>query len=92
MKTTLPLPPKKKTTSKPEPDAEAKPVEEVEEVVGVLAGGIEADDKGDGRVVVGEVFEASAELGVAGGGFGEGEFGGGDLVVVVEEGGIVAVA
>jgi hypothetical protein len=67
-------------------------VEEVEEVVGVLPGGVEADDEGDGRVAPGDVFQAPPELGVAVGGLGEGEFSGGGLEVVAEEGGVVAVA
>jgi hypothetical protein len=70
----------------------AEVVEEVQQVVGVLAGGIEPDDEGDGGVAEGEAFEAVAELGVAGGGLGEGEFGGGGLEVVAQEGGVVAVA
>ena len=37
-------------------------------------------------------FEALAELGVAVGGLGEGQFGGGGLEVVGEEGGVVSVA
>ena len=36
--------------------------------------------------------EPLAELGVASGGLGEGQFGGGGLEVVAEEGGVVAVA
>ncbi len=67
-------------------------VQEVEEVVGVLPGGIEADDEGDGRDVGGKVLESLAQLGVAIGRLGEGQFGGGRLVVVAEEGGVVAVA
>ena len=70
----------------------AEVVQEVEQVVGVLAGGVEADDEGDGAVALGDAFEALAEEGVAGGGLGEGEFVGGGLEVVAEEGGVVAVA
>ncbi len=70
----------------------AESVEEVEEVVGVLPGGVEADDEVDGAVALGDAFEALAELGVAGGGLGEGQFVGGGLEVVAEEGGVVAVA
>ena len=46
----------------------------VEQVVGVLAGGVEADDEVDGAaasVAAGDVLESLTELGVAGGGFGE---------------------
>jgi len=67
-------------------------VEEVQEVVGVLAGGIEADDEGDGGVAAGEVFESLSELGVAVGGLGELQLVGGGLEVVAEEGGVVTVA
>ena len=45
--------------------------QEVQEVVGVLSGGIETDDEGDGRVTLGDVCEALSELGVAVGGLGE---------------------
>ena len=67
-------------------------LEEVQEVVGVGPGGIEANDEGNGWVRPGQLFESAAELGVAGGGLGEGQFGGGGLLVVAEEGGVVAVA
>jgi hypothetical protein len=67
-------------------------LEEVQEVVGVLAGGIHADREGDVAVALGDLLESISELGVAGGGLREGEFGGGNLMVVVEEGGVVAVA
>ena len=66
--------------------------QEVEEVVGVLAGGVEADDEGDGGVSAAMLVESLAELVVAVGGLGEREFGGGGLEVVAEEGGVVAVA
>jgi hypothetical protein len=48
-------------------------------------------DELDWAVVLGEVAQALAQLGVAGAGLGEGEFGGGGLQVVVEEAGVVAV-
>jgi hypothetical protein len=67
-------------------------VEEVQEVVGVVAGGVEADGEGDGRVAAGEVLEAAAELGVAVGRLGEEQLGGGGLEVLAQEGGVVAVA
>ena len=41
---------------------------------------------------LGDVFEALAELGVAAAGLGEGQFGGGGLEVVAQEGGVVAIA
>ena len=69
-----------------------KVVEEMQEVVGVLPGGIDTDDEGDSRVTLGEEFEALAKLGITIGGLGEGEFGSGGLKVVAQEGGVVAVA
>jgi hypothetical protein len=70
----------------------AEVMKEMQEVVGVLPGGIQADDEGDGREAPGELFEALAELGVAVGGLGEGQLGGGGLEVLAQEGGVVAVA
>jgi hypothetical protein len=70
----------------------AELLEEVQEVVGMPSGGIESDVEGDGVVSPGNVFEALAEERVAVGGLGEGQFVGGGLEVVVEEGGIVSVA
>jgi hypothetical protein len=67
-------------------------VEEGEEVIGVLAGGVEADGEVDGRVPPRDLVETVAELRVAGGGLGEGQLGGGGLEVVVEEDGVVAIA
>ncbi len=70
----------------------AESVEEVEEVVGVLAGGVESDDEQHGSLPQGDAFQALAEAGVAGGGLGELQFVGGGLEVVLEEGDVVAVA
>jgi hypothetical protein len=67
-------------------------VEEVAEVVGVRSGGVAAEGEGDGGVSSGDLLESLAELGVAVGGLGERELGGGGVEVVVEEGGDVAVA
>jgi hypothetical protein len=67
-------------------------VEEVQQVVGILPGGVEADDEVNGTLAAGDLFEALAELGVAVGGLGEGEFTGGGLEVVLEEDSVVAVA
>jgi hypothetical protein len=66
--------------------------QEADEVVGVLAGGVEADGEVDGGMGGGEAGEAFAEQGVPLGGLGEGEVGGGGLEVVTEESGVVAVA
>jgi hypothetical protein len=40
-------------------------VEEVQQVVGVLAGDVEADGEGGARVAVGQFLQAAAQLGVA---------------------------
>jgi hypothetical protein len=66
-------------------------VEVMQEVVGGLAGGAEADDRGDGGVAAGDEFQALSLLGVAWGGLGEGERSG-RLQVLAEEGGVVAIA
>ena len=54
-------------------------MQEVQQVVGVLPGGVETDDEGDGVVALGELFEALAELGLAAGILGELQLGGGRL-------------
>ena len=43
-------------------------------------------------VSLGDLFEALAELGVAGGGLGEGKLVGGGLVVFTEEGSVMSVS
>ena len=69
-------------------------MEEVKQVVGVLTGGVEADDEvnvaADGAP--GDVLEPLAELGVACGGLGELQLGGGRLEIVAEKSGVVAIA
>ncbi len=67
-------------------------VAEVEEVVGVLPGGVESDDQVEEPVPLDDAFEALAERCGASGRLGDGELGGGGLEVVAEEGGVVAVA
>jgi hypothetical protein len=67
-------------------------VEEVNQVIGVVPGGVEADVEGGAGVAAGDEFEALPELVVALGGLGEGQLGGGGLEVVAQEGGVVAVA
>jgi hypothetical protein len=64
----------------------------VHQVVGILPGHIEADVERTESVALGERLEPSAELGVAVSGLGEGEFVGSGLQILLEEGGIVAVA
>ncbi len=67
-------------------------VQEVQEVVGVQAGDIDADGEGGGGVADGQQLQALAERVVAVGGFDEGQFVGGGRQVVAQEGGVVAVA
>jgi hypothetical protein len=67
-------------------------VEEVEEVLGVLASGIQANDEVNGRAALGDVLQALAQEDVAGSRFGEWQFGSSGLEVVPKEGGVVAVA
>jgi hypothetical protein len=67
-------------------------VEEVEQIIGILPGGIEADDERDGAVPLADALEALPEAGIAGGRLRELEFVGGGLEVVAEEGGVVAIS
>jgi hypothetical protein len=67
-------------------------MQEVEQVVGILAGSVEADDEVDRTVLLGQAFEALPQEGIAGAGLGELQLGSGGLQVVVEEGGVMAVA
>lgn len=67
-------------------------VQEVQQIVGVLSGGIDTDDEVDGAMPLGDVFESLAKLGVAGGRLCELQFSGRGLQVVAQEGGVVAVA
>jgi hypothetical protein len=69
-----------------------QPLQEVEQVVGVLPRCIATDDEVNGAVALGDAFEALTELGVAGCGLDEGQFVGRRLQVVAQEGGVVAVA
>jgi hypothetical protein len=70
----------------------AQAVQEVEQILGILAGGIETHDEVGGAMLRDDAFEALPQAGIAGGGLGEGQFGGGGLEVVAEEDGIMAVA
>jgi hypothetical protein len=67
-------------------------VQEVQQVVGILPGRIEADVESDGGMSLGDGFQALAQLGIPLGRLGEQQFVGGGLQVVVEEAGIVPVA
>ena len=46
-------------------------MQEVQQVVGILPGGIETDVESNGRLTLSELFEALAELGIAAGILGE---------------------
>jgi hypothetical protein len=70
---------------------QAQPLEESEEVVGVGAGGIEADLEVNLAVPAGEIGETLTQARVALGRFGDFQVGGGRLEVGVEEGDVVAV-
>jgi hypothetical protein len=67
-------------------------VQEVEQVVGVLPGGVEADGEVNRAETLGNAFQALTQLGIAGGRLGEGEVISGRLEVVAEEGDIMTVA
>ena len=67
-------------------------VEEVQQVGGARSGGSNAEEEVNGVVSLGELLQLLLELGLAVGVFDEGEFGGGELEVVAEEDGLVAVA
>ena len=67
-------------------------VHEVQEVVSVLPRGVQADDERDLAEACGDLLQALAKQGIAGGRFGEGQVGGGRLQVVPKEGGDMAIA
>jgi hypothetical protein len=78
-------------------DAEAGVVdrqggEEGQQVVGVLAGGVEADQEVHAAVLADELGESLTELAIALGGLDHLQVGGGGLQVGAEEGGVVTVA
>src|SRR5262249_46511136 len=73
------------------PRAVSELVEEVQQVVGVLAGDIKADDEGSVGVALRQQLQTLAELRVASGPFGEGQLGSGGLKVVAQEGGVVTI-
>jgi hypothetical protein len=67
-------------------------VQEIQEVVGILSGGIDADDEVDSPLTLGDLFEALAELSVAGGRLGEAQFRCRRLQILTQEGGVVPIA
>ena len=73
-------------------DRRSERMQEVQQVVGILPGGVEADDEVDGAEALGDEIESLAELVIAAAGLGEEQFGGGGLQIGSQEGGVVAVA
>ena len=70
-----------------------KTVHEVEQVVGILSGGVEVNVKADGAVVfVGDLLQALAQQGIAVRRLDEGKLGGSGLQVFAQKGSVVAVA
>jgi hypothetical protein len=73
-------------------------LEEVDQVVGVLSGDIDAGNEANGAmaletcVAAGDEFESSTELFVSLGRLGESEFVGGGLKIVAQESGVMAIA
>ena len=67
-------------------------MQEVDQVIGILPGGVEADNKVNGSVSLDDPFEPLPQLGIAGGILGESKFVGGRLEIVPEEGGVVSIA
>jgi hypothetical protein len=67
-------------------------VEEVQQVLGILAGGIATDDDGDGPPALAAAFQLLAEAGVAVRGFGEERFARRGLQSIGEKGSVVSVA
>ena len=67
-------------------------VDEVQQVISVLPRGVQADDERDLAEACGDLLQALAKQGIAGGRFGEGQVGGGRLQVVAKEGGDMAIA
>ena len=67
-------------------------MQEVQQVVGILPGGIKPDDEVDGPVPLDDLLQPLSEAGVALGGFGELQFRGGRLQVVAQEGRLVPIA
>ena len=68
-----------------------KGLQEVQQVVGVLTGGIETNVEVNAAVLRDDAIEPPAQFGIAGRVLGEGEFGGGRLQVGTDEGSVVSV-
>jgi hypothetical protein len=64
----------------------------VQQVVGKLSGGIEADAEVVRAMALGNVVQALSQLGITCGCFDERQVGGGRLQVVAQEDGVVAAA
>ena len=57
-------------------------MQEVEQVVGILARRVESDEEVNVAVPLGDLLQTFAELSIAGGGFDELQFAGGGLQIV----------
>jgi hypothetical protein len=67
-------------------------MQEVQQMVGVLAGGVEANQEVDATVATHDLFEALAELIVAAARLGERQLACGGLEIGAQEGGVMAIA
>jgi len=67
-------------------------VQEVQQVVGILAGGVEADGELDRTVALHDLFESLPQLPIAGRRLGKGQLGRRRLEVVAQEAGVAPVA
>src|SRR5262249_15956397 len=70
----------------------AEAVHEVEQGLRIRPGGMEADDEVTGAVLLVDAFEALPEGGIAGGRLGKRQLGSSGLKILLEEGGVMAVA
>ena len=62
------------------------------QVVGILSGGVEANQEVHVVMPCGDVLEALAELSIAGGGLDELQLASGGIEIVAQKGGIMAIA
>jgi hypothetical protein len=67
-------------------------VEEVEQVVGILAGHVEPHEERHRSVALADTFETLAEERIASGGLGERQVVSGGLEVIAQESGVVTIA
>jgi hypothetical protein len=67
-------------------------VQEVQQIVGILPGGIETNDEVNRAVVLDDMLQALSQLGVTTGRLGERQLGCGRLQVVAQESSVVRIA